>query len=88
MDERKSTTGYVFTLGSGVISWASKTQPSMALSTKEIEYKAAVAVSCEVVWLHSILCDLKPPQMQPTTLHYDNQSVMKMTKNPIYHSKT
>jgi hypothetical protein len=71
-----------------VISWASKKQPLVALSTTEAEYKATVGATCEAVWLHRILCDLKLPQMQPTTLHCDNQSAIKMTKNPIYHSKT
>jgi len=44
--------------------------------------------TCEVVWLRRILSDLKLPQMQPTTLHCDNQSAIKMMKIPIYHSKT
>jgi hypothetical protein len=81
MNERKFTISYVFSLGSGVISWASKKKPSVALSTIEVEYKATCEAIC--LWLCRILCDLKLHQMQPITLDCDNQSEIKMIKNPI-----
>ena len=46
IDDQKSTSGYVFHMGSGAISWASKKQPIVALSTAEVEYVAATAVAC------------------------------------------
>ena len=52
VDNRRSTIGYCFTLGSGAISWSSKKQPTIALSSTEAEYRAACADTCEVVWLH------------------------------------
>ena len=55
IDDRKSTSGYVFHLGSGAISWASKKQPIVALSTSEAEY---VAATCLVVWMRRMLRDL------------------------------
>jgi len=57
-NEWKATTGYAFTLGSGVISWASQQQPSVALSETEAEYKAVVGATYEAVWLRQILSDL------------------------------
>lgn len=65
-----------------------KKPPSVALSTIEAKYKAKVGATCEAIWLYKILCDLKLQQMQPTNLHWNNQCAIKMTKNPIYHSKT
>jgi hypothetical protein len=70
-----------------VISSVNKKQPLVVVSTTKAKYKATIGATREVMWLHRILSDLKLPQMQPTTLHYDNQSAMKITKNLIYHSK-
>eukprot|EP00253_Pinus_taeda_P025412 PITA_25412 len=55
VDDRKSTSGYVFHMGSGAISWASKTQPIVALSTAEAEYVAATAAACQAVWMRRML---------------------------------
>ena len=52
VDNRRSTTGYCFTLGLGAISCSSKKQSTVALSSTEAEYRAACAGTCEVVWLH------------------------------------
>eukprot|EP00253_Pinus_taeda_P025197 PITA_25197 len=49
VDDRKSTSGYVFHMGSGAISWASKKQPIVALSTAEAKYVAATTAACQVV---------------------------------------
>ena len=51
VDNRRSTTGYCFTLGSGAISWSSRKQPTVALSSIEAEYR----VACEIVWLRCLL---------------------------------
>ena len=50
-DTRRSTTGYCFTLGSGAISWSSERQPTVALSSTEVEYRVVCATTCEAVWL-------------------------------------
>ena len=50
-DDRKSTAGYVFSLGSGPVTWACKKQQSLALSSAEEEYQAAVNASHEALWL-------------------------------------
>ena len=55
LDVRKSTTGYVFTLGSGPITWACKKQSALALSFAEAKYRAAVQESKEAMWLRQIL---------------------------------
>ena len=49
--DRKSTNGFMFSFGSGAVSWSSKKQPTVALSSTEAEYKSATIIACEVVWL-------------------------------------
>jgi hypothetical protein len=50
-DDRKSTTGYTFNIGSGIVSWSNKKQPIVSLSSTEVEYKALCSATCEAVWL-------------------------------------
>ena len=50
-DDLKSTAGYVFSLGSGLVTWASKKQQALSLSSVEAEYQAAVNASQEALWL-------------------------------------
>ena len=56
--DRKSTLGCCFSMGSGVISWFSRKQSCVALSTTEAEYVVDCSTSCEVVWLRKLLSDL------------------------------
>eukprot|EP00253_Pinus_taeda_P029357 PITA_29357 len=58
VDDRKSTSSYVFHMGSGAISWASKKQPIVALSTTEAEYVAATAAACQASWMRRMLRSL------------------------------
>ena len=88
IDDRRSTTGYVFTMGSGAISRSSKKQPSTALSSSEAEYMAVTAAACQAVWLHRILDDVKQTQANATVIYCDNQSTVAMMKNPVYHNRT
>ena len=55
LDERKSTSGYVFLLSSGAISWSSKKQPIVSLSSTEAEFIAAASCACQAVWLKRVL---------------------------------
>ena len=58
LDKRKSTTGYVFTLAGATVSWVSKLQTVVALSTTEVEYMAATQVCKEVIWIQRLLEEL------------------------------
>jgi hypothetical protein len=88
LDDRKSTSGYVFMLGTGAISWSSKKQPIVTLSTTEAEFVAAAAsCACQCIWLRSILNHLKLDQSSSTMIFCDNSSPIKLSKNPILHGR-
>ena len=84
---RRSTSGCCFSLGSGMISWFSKKQSCMALSTTEPEYVSACSASCEAVWLRKLLYDLFDLQLEVTCIFCENQSCVKLFENPMFHDK-
>ena len=88
IDDRKSTTGYVFSLGSGVISWTSKKQLTTAFSSTEAEYIAATTTACQAIWLRRILCDLKEKQEEAKQMFCDNKSTIAISKNPVHQGRT
>ncbi|GJT46274.1 retrovirus-related pol polyprotein from transposon TNT 1-94 [Tanacetum coccineum] len=87
LDGSKSTIGYVFTLSGGTVSWVSKLQSVVAMSTTEAEYVAAAQASKEAVWLKMLLEELGHKQ-EKITLFCDNQSALYLARNPAFHSKT
>eukprot|EP01018_Ginkgo_biloba_P014224 Gb_06376 [translate_table: standard] len=78
----------LFQSGSAAVSWSSKKQPNVALSSTEAEYKAAVTAACEAIWLRRILVDIGLHQKEATKLFCDNQNVLKIAKNPVFHART
>ncbi len=58
VSDRRSTGGFMFSFGSGVVNWSNKKQPIVALSITEAEYKGVTIVACEVIWLQKLLSDL------------------------------
>lgn len=88
LDDMKSTSGYAFSLGSGVFSWASKKQPTVAQSTAEAEYVAAAETTSQAIWLRRILNDMGDQQKEPTVIYCDNKSAIAIAKNPVHHNRT
>lgn len=88
IDDRRSTSGYVFLLNGGAVSLASKKQPVVTLSTTEAEFVAAAACACQCVWMRRILEQLDCLQLQPTTILCDNSSTIKLSKNPVLHGRS
>ncbi|RVX14680.1 Retrovirus-related Pol polyprotein from transposon TNT 1-94 [Vitis vinifera] len=87
IDSRKSTTGFVFTLGGTAISWTSNLQKIVTLSTTEAEYVAATEAGKEMIWLHGFLDELGKKQ-EMGILHSDSQSAIFLAKNSAFHSKS
>ena len=87
IDTRKSTTGYVFTLNGGAITWSSKRQPTVAASTVEAEYMSAASATKEALWLRKLLADFKVAS-GPIEIKSDNQGALKLLRNPISSLRT
>ncbi|XP_038889278.1 uncharacterized mitochondrial protein AtMg00810-like [Benincasa hispida] len=71
LNDRNSTSGYVFMLGLGAISWSSKKQPIITLSTIEAELVAATSCACQAIWLRNILENLHYKQEETSIIHCD-----------------
>ena len=88
VDDRKSTTGFVFFMGDTAFTWMSKKQPIVTLSTCEAEYVAATSCVCHGIWLRNLLKELGWPQEKPTKIFVDNKSAMALAKNPVFHDRS
>lgn len=87
LDTRRSTSGYVFYIGNSPVSWSSKLQPTIALSTGEAEYAATVHSGKEALWFRTFLTELGYNMSGPTIIHVDNQSALAVAENPEHHSR-
>eukprot|EP00253_Pinus_taeda_P029382 PITA_29382 len=79
--------GYVFTLGSGPITWACKKQSANSLSSAKVEYRGVIEDRKENLWLCQILSEFGFQQQHPTTLWCDNQSSIQLCKDPVQHQR-
>jgi transposase InsO family protein len=89
VDDRRSVTGYVFMLGGGAVSWQSKKQPTVALSSVEAEYMAATQATREAMWWRKLLHELGI-QSSPTIIiiRSDSQGSIALSKNPEHHARS
>jgi hypothetical protein len=85
-DSRRSVGGYVFDVAGGSVSWASKWQPTVSLSTTEAEYIVVLNPTKEAIWLRVLLEDLGFSQVSATTLHADNLGCIALTNGTVTHS--
>lgn len=90
IDDRRSCTGNVVSLAGGPISWKSKKQSSVALSTMEAEYAALAEVSREIVYLKRLLVHMGFDKcvQESITIYCDNQSAIELSKNAVFHNRS
>ena len=86
-DDRKSTTGNIHMLSGAAVSWLSKKQPIVALSTAESEYIALCLAAQETMHLRRLLCEIGLEQTTTRMLE-DNQGAIALARNPVNHSRT
>ena len=72
----------------GAVTWNSKKQPTVALSSMEAEYMALAAATCEALWLHTILSELGLPPQHPTNILVDNHGTISFAQNFRFHAQS
>lgn len=88
MDNQHSTTGNLFFMSRGAISWFSRKQSVVGLSTTEAEYIGLSIATQEALWLRRLLSDIKITPMTPTIIRADNQGTIAVVRNAISHAKS
>ena len=83
-DNSHSTFGYLFLSNCGAISWSSKQQSMVALSTTESEYIGLSLAGQHLVWLRTFFEEIGNPQKGLTTLHCDNQAAIILSWDPQF----
>jgi hypothetical protein len=85
-DTLRSVGGYCFSLGSGMITWSTRTQKTVSLSSCKAEYITACHAAQEIVWLRALLLAIGFPQTAPTPLLCDNQGSIILSGDPSFHT--
>ena len=86
-DTRRSTSGYIFMMAGGPVTWSSKRQASVALSTVEAEYVALSRCAQQMVWMQSWLTEVDIEHSLPGLIKADNRGAIALTKNTKDHGK-
>ena len=87
-DDRKSIGAYVFMMGDGAITWKTKKQSSVALSSVEAEYMGMCQAAKEAVWITGLLEDFGITLRSPVIIYGDNQGALALVQNPVFHPRS
>ena len=88
LEDRRSTSGYIFILSGAAVAWSSRKQPIVTLSTTEAEFVAAAGSSCQAIWMQRVLKKIGYKGSETTLIFCDNSSTIKLSKNPVMHGKS
>jgi len=87
-ETRRSISGHTFILGAGAVSWSSKRQQTVALSSTEAEYLALTRATKEALWLQRLLGEIEGKTRGAVAIHVDNLGCIAMAKNPEGHERS
>jgi hypothetical protein len=87
-EDRRAISGYAFLIDGGAVSWSSKRQEIISLSTTESEYVAATHGMKEALWLRSLISEVFGKLGDATVMFSDNQSAIALARDHQYHART
>jgi hypothetical protein len=87
-DDRCSNRVFAIFLGSNLVSWSARKQPTISRSSMEVEYKALANTMAEIMWLQTLLVELGIPHRLAASLWCDNLGATYLSANPLFHART
>ena len=86
--DRRSTSGYFTLVGGNLVTWKSKKQKVVALSSVEVEFRGIARGLAEVLWLRKLMGEIGFPSCSPCKLKCDNRAAISISENPVQHDRT
>ena len=88
VDGGRNTTGLMFYLGTSPITWTLCKQPTVALSSCEVEFMEATEAAKQAIWLKELMVEIMNKEDKKVVLKIDNKSAITLTKNPVFHCRS
>ncbi|GJT95008.1 putative RNA-directed DNA polymerase, partial [Tanacetum coccineum] len=88
VEDRRSTGGNVFYLKENLVTWGSKKQQCVVLSSCEAEFMAATTATCQGIWVSRLVQEITGKKTGPFVLYLDNNSAIELIKNPVFHERS
>ncbi|GJV87558.1 retrovirus-related pol polyprotein from transposon TNT 1-94 [Tanacetum coccineum] len=86
--DRRSTSGYLTLVGGNLVTWRSKKQKVVALSSAEAEFRGIARGITEVLWIRKLLTEIGYPPQEPSKVMSDNKAAIQISENPVQHDRT
>ena len=88
VEDRRTTSSYVFMLCGVTVVWFSRKQPIVTLSTTEVKFVVDAGSSCQTIWMQRMLKKIGYKGSESAVIYCDNNSTIKLSRNLVMHGKS